>query len=74
MLCCETYHPACSYSNSFLVLTCQDEQRALFIDFVSKLLTIDPDVRPTAKEALKHPWILSSLDLTEDEIRYPPAD
>ncbi|KAL3792496.1 hypothetical protein HJC23_008418 [Cyclotella cryptica] len=50
-----------------------DEKRALFIDFVSKLLTIDPDLRPTAKEALKHPWILSSLDLTEDEIRYPPA-
>ncbi|KAL9181246.1 hypothetical protein ACHAXT_010051 [Thalassiosira profunda] len=47
-----------------------DQKRALFIDFVSKLLTIDPDARPTAAEALDHPWITSSLDLTEEDIRY----
>ncbi|EJK75133.1 hypothetical protein THAOC_03154 [Thalassiosira oceanica] len=47
-----------------------DKQRALFVDFVSKLLTVDPDVRPSAAEALQHPWILGSLDLTEDDIRY----
>ena len=51
-----------------------DEQRALFIDFVSKMLTIDPDLRPSAEDALQHPWILSSLDLTEDDIRYPPNE
>jgi len=49
-----------------------DEKRALFVDFVSKLLTIDPDRRPSATEALNHPWITSSLDLTEDDIRYGP--
>lgn len=49
-----------------------DEQRALFIDFVSKMLTIDPDLRPTAEEALQHPYILSGLGMTDDDIRYPP--
>ena len=48
----------------------QDKKRAQFVDFVSKLLTIDPDSRPSAAEALNHPWITSSLDLSEDEIRY----
>ncbi|KAL7544999.1 hypothetical protein ACHAWF_008369 [Thalassiosira exigua] len=47
-----------------------DKKRALFVDFVSKLLTIDPDRRLSAAEALNHPWIVSSLDLTEDDIRY----
>ena len=69
----------CSYNYSLLptliLSLClshlsKDKQRALFIDFVSKLLTIDPDVRPSAAEALQHPWILGSLDLTEDDIRY----
>jgi len=47
-----------------------DKKRELFVDFVSKMLTIDPDLRPSAAEALNHPWITSSLDLTEDDIRY----
>ena len=51
-----------------------DEQRALFIDFISKMLTIDPDLRPSAADALQHPWIMSSLDLTEEDIRYPPDE
>ena len=29
----------------------------LFLDFVSRLLDLDKDARPTASEALKHPWI-----------------
>ena len=49
-----------------------DNNRALFIDFVGKLLTVDPDLRPTATEALKHPWITSSLELNEDDIKYGP--
>lgn len=48
----------------------EDEKRAQFVDFVSKLLTIDPDARLSAAEALNHPWITSSLDLTEDDIIY----
>jgi len=49
-----------------------DQKRALFIDFVSSLLTVDPDARPSAAEALNHPWITSSLDLIEDDIKYGP--
>jgi len=29
----------------------------LFLDFLRKLLTIDPSQRPTASEALQHPWL-----------------
>ncbi|CAH9060323.1 unnamed protein product [Cuscuta epithymum] len=31
----------------------------LFIDFVSNLLQINPKSRPTASQALQHPWLLS---------------
>jgi serine/threonine protein kinase len=30
-----------------------------FSNFAETLLTIDPDVRPTAAEALQHPWMAS---------------
>ena len=29
----------------------------LFLDFVGSLLTLHPTHRPTAEEALKHPWL-----------------
>ncbi|KAL3826520.1 hypothetical protein ACHAXA_004357 [Cyclostephanos tholiformis] len=51
-------------------LSDDDKNRAQFVDFVSKLLTINPDVRLSAAEALNHPWIRSSLELTEDDINY----
>ena len=35
-------------------LKCEDKH---FIDFVRWLLEIDPLKRPTAKEALSHPWL-----------------
>lgn len=35
-------------------LQCED---ALFLDFVRWLLEVDPFKRPTAKQALKHPWL-----------------
>ena len=40
----------------------------MFTDFVSQLLTIDPDGRPTAEEALKHPWMQYAATLTEAEL------
>jgi dual specificity tyrosine-phosphorylation-regulated kinase 2/3/4 len=50
----------------------QEERRqALFVDFVRNVLTIDPEVRPTADAALRHPWMQYAATLTEDEIRYP---
>merc|ERR1712038_610238 len=35
-------------------LKCDDKH---FIDFVRRLLEVDPLKRPTAKEALQHPWL-----------------
>jgi len=37
----------------------------LFIDFVRWLLEIDPMRRPTAKEALNHPWLTSDKYVIE---------
>ncbi|XP_076946682.1 uncharacterized protein LOC143618302, partial [Bidens hawaiensis] len=34
---------------------------ALFLDFVKSLLEINPQNRPTASEALQHPWLSSSV-------------
>ncbi|KAJ3367079.1 hypothetical protein GGF32_000141 [Allomyces javanicus] len=36
---------------------CWDEVSANAKDFVRKLLTLDPDERMTAEEALRHPWL-----------------
>jgi serine/threonine protein kinase len=41
---------------------CGDEG---FLDFLAYLLTVDPAARPTAEEALGHPWLTQA---------YPPAD
>lgn len=45
----------------------------MFTDFVGQLLTIDPDNRPTAEEALKHPYMLYAASLTDDQIKYPSS-
>ena len=47
------------------------EVQQLFTDFVARLLTIDPDGRPTAEEALQHPYMLYAASLTEEQIKYP---
>jgi serine/threonine protein kinase len=49
------------------------QKQIMFTDFVSKLLTIDPDARPTADEALKHPWMNYAATLTEEQIKYPSS-
>ena len=43
----------------------------VFLDFIRQLLTIDPELRPTAAQALEHPWMKYAEDLTEDDIVYP---
>jgi serine/threonine protein kinase len=46
-------------------------RQALFVDFCRKLLTIDPDTRPTAHQALQHPWMQYADNLPEAQIKYP---
>eukprot|EP00560_Eucampia_antarctica_P009007 CAMPEP_0197825642 /NCGR_PEP_ID=MMETSP1437-20131217/2692_1 /TAXON_ID=49252 ORGANISM="Eucampia antarctica, Strain CCMP1452" /NCGR_SAMPLE_ID=MMETSP1437 /ASSEMBLY_ACC=CAM_ASM_001096 /LENGTH=71 /DNA_ID=CAMNT_0043425729 /DNA_START=624 /DNA_END=839 /DNA_ORIENTATION=- len=52
----------------------EDDEKAMFADFVSSLLTIDPDSRLTASEALEHPWILSGYNMSEESFKYPPEE
>jgi len=35
-------------------------------DFIKKLLTLEPKDRPSAEEALKHPWIIEQSSSTID--------
>ena len=35
----------------------------LFLDFVNRLLDLDPVMRPTASEALRHPWLADADEL-----------
>lgn len=51
----------------------KQRKRIMMTDFVSKLLTIDPDARPTAEEALQHPWMHYAATLTEEQIKYPSS-
>lgn len=41
-------------TNLRIRLGCED---AGFLDFLAALLTIDPERRPTAAQALQHPWL-----------------
>lgn len=61
------------YDNKDPKLSKEQYIRALFVDFVRKLLTIDPESRPTAKEALQHPLMEYAASLTEDDIKYPSS-
>ena len=37
-------------------------------DFISQLLTKDQDKRPSAEQALKHPWILNAQQAQKDAV------
>jgi serine/threonine protein kinase len=42
--------------------------RQLFLEFVSALLAVDPDQRPTAEQALKHPWLQEILPCAQYQL------
>lgn len=44
----------------------------LFVHFISTLLQIDPKKRPTASEALQHPWMLRHIQSGYDQWNPPP--
>ena len=59
------------YKSSSENMSNEETQQAVFVDFIQKLLTIDPDKRPTSAEALEHPWMKYAESLTEEDIKYP---
>jgi serine/threonine protein kinase len=48
-------------------------EEELLADFCRNLLTVDPQARPTAADALSHPWIISGESLTEVDVKYPTS-
>ena len=48
-------------------------KQALFCDLIRKLLTIDPELRLTATEALNHPAMLYAATLSESDVKYPSS-
>jgi len=43
-------------------------------DFILKLLTLDPKRRPSAMEALKHPWIVEAYKKVDKNINKQEAE
>ena len=43
---------------------CTDDE--LFVDFIRWLLEIDPLKRPSAKQAMTHPWLMESKYVIQD--------
>ena len=60
-------------SNTSIFRNKDRRDEAIFTDFVQRLLTIDPDSRPSATEALEHPWMQFAATLTEEDIKYPSS-
>ena len=53
----------------------QSEDENLFVDFIRSLLDTDPSKRPTAEQALKHPWLkdADTVEFSEYIIGQPAA-
>jgi serine/threonine protein kinase len=50
-----------------------DESELLFVDFMKQMLSLDPEERPSAREALNHPWIQQwGAGLNEKDLKYRP--
>ena len=47
-----------------------DDTDSLFIDFITKCLEWEPELRITAEEALKHPWIKSQTRHNEFSVAF----
>lgn len=47
---------------------CDDE---LFLEFLAALLSLDPHTRPTAAQALQHPWLQPENELSFDPYVLP---
>ena len=52
-------------------LSRDEKKQAVFVDFCRSLLTVDPEKRPTAAQALRHPYMEYAATLTEEDIKYP---
>ena len=49
---------------------CESETFTPMVDFISKLIEIDPSKRMTAEKALAHPWLKASplsMDSTDEK-------
>lgn len=55
------------------ILSREERRQAVFCDLIRKLLTIDPEIRLTAAEALDHPAMLYAATLTESDVKYPSS-
>ena len=54
---CRMHPHVSSIANVLAHYGCNDAE---FADFISELLQNDPEMRPTAEQALSHPWLLGS--------------
>lgn len=55
------YTPRRTNLATVLNLNTIQAEEAGFLDFLAALLQIDPERRPTAREALEHPWLREQL-------------